>query len=250
MANLRHFSADLHLHSVLSPCGDLRVSPASVLRRAREVGLDLIAFTDHNMAENGRALGALAAGSGVAVLYGMELETAEEVHLLCLFDQLEAALQWQETVYAQLPEIDNDADRFGDQVVVDAEENIVRFEPRLLANATEITFAAACAQVEARGGLAIPAHVDRRVQSLISQLGFPPPGLALSAVELSRFAGEEMRRQHPWLNSVPVVRFSDAHFLHEVGAQFTRFQLAAPTLEEIRWALRGEEGRRIAGYGP
>ncbi|MDH7569658.1 MAG: PHP domain-containing protein [Armatimonadota bacterium] len=240
---LTTYAADLHIHSVLSPCGDLSMSPRVILERACAAGLQLIALTDHNMAENGAALRALAAESGLALLFGMELETSEELHLLCLFDTYEAAMAWQEVVYRLLPNIPNDPDRFGDQVVVDSEENIVRFEKRLLANAADLPLAEACEGVTACGGLAIPAHVDRPVHSLISQLGFPPPGLQLPAVELSRFASPRLADQHPWLRNLPKVGFSDAHFPHEVGAQHTLLHVFEPTVAEIRLALRGEGGR-------
>ena len=247
---MKLFAADLHLHSVLSPCDDLSMSPSRILERARALWLDLISHTDHNKAENGSALRALAAGSGVSVLYRMELETVEEVHLLCLFDALEEALAWQEVVYARLPDIANDPDRFGDQVVVDADENIVRFEPRLLANASGIPLADACALVTERGGLAIPAHVDRPAQSLVSQLGFPPPGLPLDAVELTRHAPADFAARHAWwMKDTAVVRFSDAHFPDDIGAQHTLFRLEALTVAEIRLALRGEAGREAVGYG-
>lgn len=241
------FAADLHLHSVLSPCGDLAMSPSAIVARAQARGLDLIAITDHNMVENGIALRTLAARCGIAALYGMELETSEEVHLLCLFDDLEQALEWQDVVYARLPDIPNDPLRFGDQVVVDDVENIVRFEPRLLANAADIPLEEACLWVQAHGGLAIPAHVDRPAHSLVSQFGFPPPGLPIDAVELTRFAsGEFLRQQSAWLSQVAPVRFSDAHFLDDIGTQRTCLHIEAPTIREIRMALRGEGGRRIA----
>lgn len=246
---MRVFTADLHLHSVLSPCGDLEMSPAAVLARAREVGLDLIALTDHNMVENGTALQALAEGSGISLLYGMEMETAEEVHVLCLFDGLTEALALQETVYAHLPAIPNDPERFGYQVVVDAEENVLRFEERLLVNATDIPLADAVSLVERRGGLAIPSHVDRPVHSLVSQLGFPPADLPLAAVELSRFAGPAFLEENDsWIERVPIVRFSDAHFLGEIGKQRTLFRMEAPTVAELRLALSGTAGRAIEGY--
>ncbi|MBI3946500.1 MAG: PHP domain-containing protein [Armatimonadetes bacterium] len=240
---MRSYSADLHVHSVLSPCGDWSMSPASILARARAVGLDLIAIMDHNMAENGAALRAAAAGSSVSVLYGMELETAEEVHVLCLFDSLSDALAWQEVVYRHLPEVANDPDRFSDQVVVDWEDNVVRTEMRLLANATDIPLLDAFAMVEARGGLPIPAHVDRRAHSLVSQLGFPPSELRLAAVELSPFAPERFMEQQAWQRPIPAVAFSDAHFIHEVGRRRTIFRVANPTVEEIRRALRAADGR-------
>ncbi len=226
------------------------MSPSRIVTRARALGLDILALTDHNMVENGIALRDAAAGTGIALLYGMEMETAEEVHLLCLFDTLEEGLSWQEHVYAHLPDIENDPDRFGDQVVVDSEENVLRFEPRLLANATNLEIADACRDVTGRGGLAIPAHVDRPVQSLISQLGFAPPDMCLAAVELSRFAPHGfMERYAVELRRAPVVRFSDAHFPHDIGAQRTLFRLHAPTVAEIRLALRGEAGRSVAGFG-
>ncbi len=243
------YAADLHIHSVLSPCGDLEMSPGRILERAAAVGLDLIAITDHNMAENGRALRTLAAGSPVAVLYGMELETAEEAHLVCLFDSLEVAASWQEFVYSRLPDLANDALRFGDQVVVNEKDEIVRFERRLLANAASVTLDEACAEVHARGGLAIAAHVDRPAHSVVSQLGFLPQGVRLDAVELTRHATEGFVATHAhWLRGLAAVRFSDAHFLHDVGAQRTYFRIEAQTVSEIALALRGEAGREVAGY--
>ncbi|NLC55897.1 MAG: PHP domain-containing protein [Armatimonadetes bacterium] len=244
------YAADLHLHSVLSPCGDLAMSPSAIVARAQAVGLDLIALTDHNMAENGAALRTVAARTGLAALYGMELETVEEVHLLCLFDHLEQAMAWQAFVYPRLPAVPNDPDRFGEQVVVNDQEEILRFETRLLANAAAVTLSEACAAVAARGGLAIPAHIDRPAHSLVSQLGFPPAGLKLEAVEVTRFMAANFLAAHrSWLAALPLVRFSDAHFLEDIGAQRTLFQIEAPTVAEIRLALRGEAGRAIAGYG-
>lgn len=242
----RIYAADLHVHSVLSPCGDLEMSPGRILERAAAVGLDLIAITDHNMAENGAALRTLAAAGPVSVLYGMELETAEEAHLVCLFDTLDVAMEWQETVYARLPNVAHDAARFGDQVVVDENEVILRFEPRLLANATAIPLAEACEEVHAREGLVVPAHVDRPSHSVVSQLGFLPPDVCVDAVEVTRYVtGEFLAAHAAWLRGVPTVHFSDAHFLHDLGAQRTLFQVEAPTVAEIGMALRSENGRGI-----
>lgn len=243
------YAADLHVHSVLSPCGDLEMSPGRILERAKAVGLDLIAITDHNMVENGAALRALAAGGPVSVLFGMEMETVEEVHLLCLFDALDVAMGWQDVVYARLPDVANDAARFGDQVVVDAKEDIVRFEPRLLANATAIPLDEACEEVSARGGLVIPAHVDRPSHSVVSQLGFLPPDVRVDAVEVTRYVTDGFLAAHAkWLRGVTVVRFSDAHFLHDLGAQRTLFRIEAPTVAELTMALRGEQGRCVARH--
>ena len=243
-APLRRYAADLHIHSVLSPCADLEMSPTAVVRRARQVGLSLIALTDHHMAENGAALRDAAAGAGIGALYGMEVRTEEEVDVLCLFDDVGPALAWQEVVYAALPDVANDPRLFGDQVVVDVEERILRMEARLLINAAGIPLETVARETARRGGLTIPAHVDRPTNSLISQLGFPPEGCPFDAMEVSSFGrAEEMRARHPWLRDFPLVRFSDAHTLEEVGRQRTAFWVRAPSVREIGMALRGEEGR-------
>lgn len=241
---LRDWEADLHLHSVLSPCGDLEMSPTAIVRRAREVGLSLVALTDHNTAENGGALRVAASEMKVDALYGLEVRSEEEVDLLCLFDDLDAAMGLQETAYAALPDIPNDPLLFGDQVVVDRDERIIRVETRLLIGAVALPLQDVVREVHRRDGLAIPAHVDRSVNSLTSQLGFPPAGCAFDAMEVSPFGKEEkVRVLCPWLCDYPIVRFSDAHFLGEIGRQRTRFRVCAPAVDEIRMALRGEGGR-------
>lgn len=241
---LREYAADLHVHSVLSPCADLKMSPTAVVRQARQMGLSLVALTDHNAAWNAPALRDAAEEAGFHALYGMEVRSQEEVDVLCLFDDLEVTLAWGRELYPALPDIPNDPLLFGDQVIVDREERILRMEARLLINAVEIPLRAVAQETAARGGLAIPAHVDRPVNSLISQLGFPPEGCPFDAMEVSPFGKvEEMRVRHPWLRGFPLVRFSDAHALEEVGRQRTWFRVGAPRVREIRMALRGEEGR-------
>lgn len=241
---LYEHTADLHIHSVLSPCADLEMSPTAIVRRARQAGLSLIALTDHNMAENCPALHAAAAEANISALYGMEVRTQEEVDVLCLFDEPGSALAWQEVIYPALPEVVNDPNLFGDQVVVDRYEKVIRIETRLLINAVAIPLQTVVGEMVRRGGLAIPAHIDRPVNSLISQLGFPPKGCPFDAMEISPFGNEEeVRADHPWLRDVPLVRFSDAHTLDEVGRQRTLFRMSAPTVRELRMALKGEEGR-------
>jgi len=240
----QEYAADLHIHTVLSPCADLEMSPTAVVHRARQAGLSLIAVTDHNAAANAPALRDAAAGAGVGALYGMEVRSEEEVDVLCLFDELGPALAWQEAVYAALPDVANDPLLFGDQVVVDRDEHIVRFEARLLINAVRVPLRSVAQETVRRGGLVIPAHVDRPVNSLISQLSFPPADCPFDAMEISPFGKEEeMRVRHPWLRDFSLVRFSDAHTLGDVGRQRTWLRAQAPTVREIRMALRGEEGR-------
>jgi PHP family Zn ribbon phosphoesterase len=182
--------------------------------------------------------------AGLDALYGLEVRTEEEVDVLCLFDELEAALAWQDAIYPALPAVANDPLLFGDQVVVDQHEKILRMEPKLLINAVAIPLQIIVEETVRRGGLAIPAHIDRPVNSLISQLGFPPPGCPFDAAEISRFGNEEeIRALHPGLRDLPLVRFSDAHLLDDLGKQRTVFRVSDPSVGELRKALRGEEGR-------
>lgn len=241
---LREYVADLHIHSVLSPCGDLEMSPSAIVCRAQQVSLSLIALTDHNRAENCPALHDAAAEVGLPVLYGLEVRTQEEVDVLCLFDRLSAALDWQEALYPALPAVANAPLLFGDQVVVDRYERILKVEPKLLINAVAISLQSVVHETVQRGGLVIAAHVDRPVNSLISQLGFPPSGCPLDAAEVSPFGREEeVRSLHSAWRQIPLVRFSDAHQLDQIGKQHTVFRVNCPTVKELRLALRGEKGR-------
>lgn len=239
-------TADLHLHSVLSPCGQLEMSPRAIVARAVELGLGIVGLSDHNCCLNAPALESAAAATGglVKALYGLEVRSAEEVDVLTIFEDPDAAQAFGRWVWAALPDVPCDPLVFGDQVVVDADEEIVDFASKLLINGLAHSLEEVCAQAAEYGALVIPAHVDRPSDSVISQLGWLPPDLAVDAVEVSRFGDEhELVKTHRWLASLPVVRFSDAHRLADVGFQQTRFHVAEPTLAELRLALRGAEGR-------
>lgn len=211
--------------------------PPLIVRRAVELGLGLIAITDHNAAANCAAVVAAARGSGVAVLPGMELQTAEEVHLLCLFDTVEQALTWQGLVFDHLPVQPNPEATFGAQYVVDATGDYVRTEERLLLTSTDFTLEDAVRRVRALGGLALPAHVDRPAFSLLANLGFVPPGLDVPALEIFRLTDPaSLRRSRPNLARWPFIRNGDAHRLDEMGGRLT-LELAAPTVAEVARAL-------------
>lgn len=240
-------TADLHIHTVLSPCGELSMSPTTIVARARELGLGLVGCADHNSARNAPALAEAARRAGVLAWFGIEVRTAEEVDVLCVFDEPGPAVEFGEWVYASLPAIPCDPEVFGDQVVVDADEQILELLDKLLISGCAYTIDEVCVTARQAGALVIPAHVDRPRDSLLSQLGFLPDGLVVDAFEVSRFADEEALRAGgcPWLREAPVVRFSDAHRPAEIGYQQTRFELTEPTIAAARAALSERTGRGV-----
>lgn len=245
MAELRFFTADLHIHTVLSACAEVEMLPTLIIERAKNLRLGLIAVTDHNSAENAEAMLSAAEGSGIAVLPGMELQTREEVHLLCLFDTLEQVQRWQEEVYAHLPALKNREEVFGVQIVLDAQGNAIGRNERLLLTSSTFSLEEAARRVEELGGLCLPAHVDRPSYSVIANLGFIPPELGLAGVEISPLLGpREARERFPELRSYGLVAGGDAHRLKEISAR-TTLLMEKPTVAELARALAGEGGRGV-----
>jgi PHP family Zn ribbon phosphoesterase len=236
---------DLHVHTVVSPCAEVEMIPPLIIERARELGLGAIAITDHNTAENAAAVCKAAEGSGVTVFPGMEVQTREEAHIVCLFDTVAQALTWQEVVYDHLPPLPNREEVFGAQFVVDETGDFVRMNERLLLTSCRLSSEEVVARVRTLGGLPIAAHVDRPGYSLLASLGFIPPGLALAAVEIThRTTPDEMAARHPGLTEWPMVISGDAHRLNEMRAS-TLVTWRNPCVAELDLALRDVDGRRV-----
>ena len=211
--------------------------PPLIVRRALDLGLNLIAVTDHNAAANCAAVMAAAEGTGLVVLPGMEVQTAEEVHMLCLFETLEQALTWQGAVFDHLPDLPNNEDLFGGQYVVDRTGDYIRTESHLLATSIDLSLDAAARRVSALGGLPIPAHIDRPMFSLLANLGFVPPELPVPALELFRFTEPQaLLVQHPEVSRYPVVRDSDAHQLSDMRRGIA-FDADVASFNTLRTAL-------------
>ena len=242
---LSFFLADLHIHTVLSACAEAEMLPEFIVKRAQELGLGLIAVTDHNSSENAAAMLTAAEGTGITVWPGMEVQTREEVHLLCLFDTLEQAALWQKEVYAHLPPLKNREDVFGIQVVLNAEGDIVGHNDRLLLTSTSFSVEEVVQRVHGLNGLCIPAHVDRPSYSIIANLGFIPPDLEIVGVEISHLVGpKEARVRFPQLEHYSLVANGDAHRLKEM-AKRTTLQMAEATVAELSLALAGEGDRGV-----
>ncbi|HUT17537.1 MAG TPA: PHP domain-containing protein [Anaerolineae bacterium] len=233
------------MHTVASPCAEMEMLPPLIVERAMDIGLGLIAITDHNTVCNAGAVMRAARGLPLTVWPGMEVQTREEVHLLCLFEDLDHALDWQSQVYAALPPLPNQPEVFGAQLVVDHRGDWIRLIDRLLLVSTSLTAEEVVCGVAALGGLTIAAHVDRPAYSLLASLGFVPEGLALAGLEVADPQGwwatpDRSGQQAGWALTCS----SDAHRLEEMRGRMV-FEVVEATLAEFRLALQCAGGRRV-----
>ncbi len=213
------------------------MSPLDIARTARDKGLDCVALCDHNSARNTPAFEKACRKVGIHPLFGIEACTREEVHLLCIFDTPQAALELGETLYGRLPTVPNNPEKFGDQPVVTVGNEIEDLVEIHLGSATDIGLSELAAMVVPRG-LAIPAHIDRPMFSIISQLGMLT-GDPFDAVEYSPH-WDGVTNPDPTGRTLPHITGSDAHYLHQVGSAYTTFEITGrPTVAGIREALRG-----------
>lgn len=227
---MRNFTADLHNHSCLSPCGSLDMSPSAIVTRALELGIDMLALTDHNCTRNLPAFSELCEKAGIVAVFGTEVTTIEEVHMLSLFRTLDEAMQFGEFIEFLLPDIPNMPEIFGDQVIVDAHENILDFFEPSLMSATSISFEDLVEEVLSRDGLIIPAHIDRMAFGAVSQLGFLPD-LPYSAVEVVNFPTD----LETYGNTL--ITDSDAHRIESMGRRSFTFSASACTYVGLKDAL-------------
>lgn len=243
---LRRIKADLHVHTCLSPCSGLDMSPREVVNAAVRKGIGLIGICDHNSAENVLAVRKAGERNGVMVLGGMEVASSEEAHILVFFEDDDDLLEFQQHVYRHLAGR-NDEHSFGLQVIADDEDGVTGFCDKLLIAATSLTAEAITARArQAKGAnLVVAAHVDREAFGIIGQLGFIPPALALDAVEVSPgMTAAELADRYPDCTRYPVITGSDAHCPEDIGKRFTWLTIADGTVSEIRKALAGTDNRK------
>lgn len=226
---------DLHVHSALSACAENVMSPRQILARAQAAGLTMVAVTDHNASGHARVLAELAPEFGVRLVPGMEVTTREEVHVLACFADMAGLLDFQVLVDASLPMEPNVPEVFGHQVLYDAADEIVDLDERLRQVGTRLSLERVVVEIQQRHGVAIPAHLHRYRNSVVSQLGFVDPGAGFDAVEVT---AAQWRRQALELGArvdgFPALTGSDAHFLEDIG----RVMLELPgDIENVRVLL-------------
>ena len=207
---------DLHIHSCLSPCGDNDCTPNNLVGMGVLAGLQIMALTDHNTCRNCPAFFEAARRQGIIPVPGMELTTAEDIHMICLFPDLDSAMAFDAEIRTRRLLIPNRPDIFGDQLVMNGEDEVVDTEPHLLSNATEVSVEEAAPLAEHFGGVCYPAHIDREANGLVAVLGALPPDHGYSCVELHDGEREAHYRATQPLEGVRTVVGSDAHYLWDI----------------------------------
>lgn len=243
---MEKFRADLHIHTVLSPCADLEMTPANIVARAKSAGLNIIGITDHNSTLHAKLIKKLAAIEGIFVLTGAEVTTKEEVHCLVFFeDEVELDL-FQTFLETRIIKIPNPKGHFGYQPVIDESENILQMIPYLLPAALNAGISEIEKYVHLHNGIFIPAHVNRPSNGIFGQLGFIPPGLVCDALGVSKHNSEKDVRKHYVLGKeITLIRNSDAHFLNQIGEIYSTFYLEKKSFSEIKMALNQVDNRFV-----
>ncbi len=215
---MNRYYYDLHIHSCLSPCADNDMTPNNIAGMAALGGLQLLALTDHNSCENCPAFFEACRRQGIVPIAGMELSTAEDIHLVCLFEHLEDAMRFSDVIKEHLMPIDNRPDIFGDQLVLDGEDNIIREEPRLLISATDLLIEDAIALARQYGAHVRPAHIDRESNGIVSTLGDIPLEYGFDCVEFCDAGrAEEYYARYPSIENTRHLVCSDAHHLWDIN---------------------------------
>lgn len=243
---MNRYRIDLHVHTVLSPCGSLDMSPQRIVDTAVQRKLDAIGIADHNSMRQCKVIQQLGQEQGLVVFCGVEITTREEAHCLAFFEKNDEQDEFQRYLDQHLPNIKNRPDKFGFQVWVNRFEEIEGEEDRLLISALNVSIDDIASKVKSLNGIFIAAHIDRPSFSLISQLGFIDNHLPLDAIEVSFNARlEELLQDNPSLLNYTIISASDAHGPELIGLSPSLMESSALTFSELVLALHHQQGRSI-----
>ena len=216
---------DFHIHSCLSPCGDDDSTPYNIAGMGVVNGLNIMALTDHNSCKNCPAFYTAAKRQGIIPIAGMELTTAEDIHVVCLFERLEDAMSFSDMVDKRRILIANRVDIFGSQLVYDAEDNVIEAETNLLSNATTISIDEAPSLAMSFGGICYPAHIDRSANGIISTLGTFPPLKGVRCAEFHNVENMGDYTEKYGLHNYTKIVSSDAHYLWDISEKENYFEI-------------------------
>ena len=222
---MNRYYYDLHIHSCLSPCGDDDNTPNNIAGMASLCGLNIVALTDHNTCKNCPAFFKAAKKYGLIAVAGMELTTSEDIHIICLFEELSDAMRFSDEVEKYRIPYKNRVDIFGEQMIMDGEDNIIGYEENLLSNATMISVDDAPKLVKQFGGICYPAHIDRQANGIIAVLGTFPENSDFSVFELHDGSKEAEYKSRYALEDKLMVVGSDAHYLTDMRDKEFYFEI-------------------------
>lgn len=209
---------DFHIHSCLSPCGDDEMTPNNICGMAVLNGLNIVALTDHNSSKNCPAFFEAAKKYGIIPVAGMELTTSEDIHVVCLFEELDDAMRFDEYVGSRRILIPNRTDIFGNQLILNGEDEKIGEEEFLLINATDIAIDETVSLVRSFGGVCYPAHIDREANGIIATLGIFPEEPQFGFVEFNDKENQQIyREKYPVLENKKYLVSSDAHYLWNIN---------------------------------
>ena len=229
---------DRHNHSCLSPCADDDMTPSNLAGLAVLAGINVMALTDHNTARNCPAFFKACENSGVVPVAGLELTTSEDIHVVCLFEDLDDALKFDKEVYSHLYKVKNRPEVFGDQLIMNEDDEIVGTEEYVLSNATDISYDDAPSLAKKFNGICIPAHIDRESNSVIATLGACPEYPDCPCVEMYDLdKKEEFIKNYPVLKDKLIISGSDAHYIHLVRDASIWFETDETDADGIRSEL-------------
>lgn len=214
---MMELKADLHIHSVLSPCGDWSMSPSAIFEKAKQKNLDIIALTDHNSIYNNEALIQCAEESDLMIIPGIELQTREDVHILGYFRNYDKINAFYSVFKKSLPAVKNVPEQMGSQIIVDRNDNVIEEMGNFLVVSSSMDIDSTLNLIHDFNGLAIASHVDRMAYSIISQLGFIPDGIQLDGIEtVSDYKDDRF---------ISICN-SDAHYIEDIGKQYSIIETA------------------------
>lgn len=214
---MKPLKCDLHVHSCLSPCADDDMTPFSIAGMAKVIGLEAVALTDHNTCGNCRTFFDACAHYGIVPIAGMELTTAEEIHVVCLFPDLERAEAFETAFRPHRSPIRNRTAAFGNQLLIGTDDAVLGQEEGLLILASDLDLAAAKALAETYGAAVYPAHIDREANGILGILGGMPDRPQFAAAELHDPGRWDALQTQHGLPNTRIVSVSDAHRLWEMG---------------------------------
>lgn len=213
---------DLHIHSCLSPCGDNDMTPDSIAGMGELNGLDIMALTDHNTLKNCPAFFKAAYRHGIIPVAGTELTTAEDIHVVCLFPTLSGAMEFENVLESKRIKIKNRPDIFGEQRIIDENDNITGYDDYLLINATSFSLEEVPQAVEKYGGVCFPAHIDRQSNGLLAVLGFFPEKPYFPFAEVN---DGEKATEYAEKYGKKIITSSDAHYLWNINERGAYIEL-------------------------